>query len=168
MTRHPTPRLALAMLERFVPDSPSLTGDISEEFERRQSRTWLWWQVLAAIATTRLRRPDQFRPLQLVDLQPTDAQERSRRMSLRFPAVNLTASPLYGVGGLGLVTLALLLTVVMPGAWWVLLASILCGIVLGVGLIARHRSKMGSSVGSGLALDDRPSTPSTPARSPQQ
>ena len=145
MTRRPTPRLALAVLERFVADSSSLAGDISEEFERRQSRTWLWWQVLAAMTVAMLRRPHEIRPLQLVDLQPTDAQERSRRMSRRVGAVNLTASPLYGVGGLGLVALALLVTVVMPGAWWLLLASISCGIVLGVALIALHRCKTGSN-----------------------
>ena len=168
MTRPPTPRLALAVLERFVPDGRSLAGDLSEEFQRRRSRTWLWWQVLAAIAVGTLKRPDQIRPLQLVDLQPNDAQERSRQMSLRFEAVNLTASPLYGVGGLGLVALALLVTVVVPGAWWVLLASVVCGIALGVTLIGMHRCKMGSNDLSSLALNDPPSTKPTPARNPQR
>jgi len=81
--------------------------------------------------------------LRLVDLQPNDALERSRRMSLRFGTVNLTASPLPGVGGLGLVALAILVTMVMPGAWWALLASVLGGILLGVGMIARRRRQAG-------------------------
>jgi hypothetical protein len=35
-----------------------------------------------------------------------------------------------------------LVTVVVPGAWWVLLASILCGLLLGAALIAMHQRKM--------------------------
>lgn len=143
MTSRQPPRLALAVLECLVPDSSSLAGDLTEEFHRRQSRGWLWWQVIAAVAIAAFNRPDEIRPLRLVDLQPTDALERSRRMSLRSGPINLTASPLYGVGGLGLVALALLVTVVLPAAWWILLASIFGGIVLGVAMIARHRRKVG-------------------------
>jgi hypothetical protein len=141
MTSRQPPRLALAVLERLVPDSSSLAGDLIEEFCRRQSRRWLWWQVLTAIAIAPFKRADDIRPLRLVDLQPTDALERSRRMSLRFPPVNLTASPLYGVGGLGLVALALVVTVFEPAAWWLLLASIFGGIVLGVAMIATRRRR---------------------------
>lgn len=60
-------------------------------------------------------------------------------MSLRFRPVNLSASPLPGVGGLGLVVLAFLLTVVMPGAWWVLVVSALAGVLLGIVIITMHR-----------------------------
>lgn len=141
MTGQQPPRLALAVLERFVPDSASLAGDLVEGFQRRRSRGWLWWQVLAAIARARFKRPDEIRPLRLVDLQPGDAQERSRRMSLRFGPVNLTASPVYGVGGLGLVALVLLVTVVAPAAWWVLLVAALGGVVLGLAMIALHRRR---------------------------
>ena len=133
------PRLPLALLEWFVSDSTPLAGDLVEEFGRRRSLVWLWRQVLAAIATAAFARPDTIRPLRLVDLQPADAQERSRQMSVRFKSVNLSASPLPGVGGLGLVALSLLVSVVMPGAWWALLASTLAGIALGVVLIAMHR-----------------------------
>lgn len=142
MKNHEPPRLALAVLERFVPDSSSLAGDLIEEFHRRPSRPWLWRQVIAAVAITWFRRTDEIRPLQLVDLQPVDAAERARRMSLRFHAVNLTASPLHGVGGLGLVVLSVLLSVVVPGVWWLLLASIIAGVMFGVALIARNRRKV--------------------------
>jgi hypothetical protein len=84
---------------------------------------------------------DEIRPLKLVGLQPSDAAERSRRLSLRFRPVNLTASPLGGVGGLGLVCLALLVTLVMPGVWWLLLASLVGGVGLGVALIALRRPR---------------------------
>jgi hypothetical protein len=139
MTNREPPRLALELLERFGPDSAPLTGDLVEEFARRQSRTWFWWQVVAIIAIALFKRPDVIRPLQLVDLQPSDAAERSRRLAVRFHPVNLTASPLHGIGGLGLVALSLLLTMVIPGAWWLLLACMLAGVVLGIIMIAMHR-----------------------------
>jgi hypothetical protein len=138
MTNRHAPRLALALLERFVPDSAPLAGDLLEEFEHRLSSGWLWWQVMAAIASAWLERPVEIRPLRLVDLQPAEALERSRRVSLRFRPVNLSASPLPGTGGLGVVGLAFVLTMVMPGAWWVLLVSTLAGILLSIVIIAMH------------------------------
>jgi hypothetical protein len=146
MTRRPPSQLALALLERFVSDSTPLAGDLLEEFERHQSSAWLWWQVLAAIATASFNRPDDIRPLRLVDLQPADAVQRSRRMGLRSVPVNLSASPLDGVGGLGLVVLALLLTRVLPDAWWVLLASMVAGVLLGFLMIVMHRSRISQHV----------------------
>ena len=113
----PTPRLALALLERFVPDSEPLAGDLIEEFERRQSVLWFWWQVLGAVAAAWFAGDAEIRPLRLVDLQPVEALERTRRWCLRFRPVNMSASPVAGVGGLGLVVLASLLTVDMPAAY---------------------------------------------------
>jgi hypothetical protein len=139
MTSRQVPRFALMLLEHFVPDSGALAGDLIEEFESRQSSAWFWWQVLGAIAFASFDRPAEIRPLRLVDLQPADALERSRRISLRFRAVNVSASPLSGVGGLGLVALGFHLTIVMPGAWRLLLASILTGVLLGIALILLGR-----------------------------
>jgi hypothetical protein len=48
-----------------------------------------------------------------------------------------------GIGGLGLVILALLMTLVQPGAWWMLAAPVAAGILLGVILIARRRTARG-------------------------
>jgi hypothetical protein len=142
MTRHRVPRLALALLERLVPDSAPLAGDLVEELERRRSRVWFWWQVLAAIATTRLQRSGEIRPLRLVEFQPADAVERSRKWSVRFRPVNLAASPLPDVGGLGLVVLGFLLTSLAPGAWWLLLASTVPGALLGIAIIAIHAKSL--------------------------
>lgn len=130
------PRLALALLERLVPDSAPLAGDLVEEFERRQSRAWFWRQVLAASLTASFARSGEIRPLRLVDLQPADALERSRRWSLRFRPVNLGGS--VGVGGLGLAVLAVLVTLTVPGIWRLLLASTLAGVLVGIVLIARR------------------------------
>jgi uncharacterized protein (TIGR03435 family) len=138
----PMTSLAIALLERIVPDSEALAGDLLEQFEHRRSQLWLWGQVLAAVATALLDRSDDIRPLKLVDLQPADAIERSRQLSLQRMEVNLTASPLHGAGGLTLVFLAVLLTQVASVFWWVLLASMSAGIVLGVALIARHRTRL--------------------------
>ena len=138
MTRRHAPRLPLALLEHLVADSGPLAGDLIEEFERRQSRIWLWWQVLAAIASAWLEQPSEVRPLHLVDLQPADAVERSRRLNGRTRAVNLSASPLPGIGGIGLVILAFLVTMVAPAAWWALLASTLAGVLVAITLIRKH------------------------------
>jgi hypothetical protein len=143
MTMRKPPRLALALLERLVPGGAFLAGDLTEEYQRRQSRSWLWWEVLAAIAIAWCKRPDEIRPLRLVDLQPDEAVERTRRIALRFEPINLTASPLHGIGGLGIAALALLMTRVMPAAWWLLVGSMPAGVVLGVVMIATHRSRVG-------------------------
>jgi hypothetical protein len=80
-------------------------------------------------------RTAEIRPLHLVELQPADAVDRWRRLSLQFPPVNLSGSPVAGVGGLALVTLACLMTRVAPAAWWLLLASALAGAALAVVMI---------------------------------
>ena len=141
-TRHP-PRSALALLERLVPGSASLAGDLIEDYEQRPSRWRVWREVLWAIAKTRFERSDEIRPLRLVDLQPSDAIERTRQRQGYLKPVNMTASPLDGVGGAGLAVLLLLMTAVMPAMWWLFAASIVAGLVLGVVMIARHRNSGG-------------------------
>lgn len=144
MTRRLAPRTPIALLERLVPDSGPLAGDLVEEFDRRQSVLWLWWQVVVAIAALFFEAPVEIRPLRLVDEQPIDAMERTARWNRRFRTVNLGASPIPGVGGLGLLVLCVLVTFVMPGAWWALLGSTVAGVALGCALIARHDPASGS------------------------
>ena len=131
---------AIALLERFAPDRDALVGDLLEEFERRRSLRWLWSQVLAAAASALLDRSDEIRPLKLVDLQPVDAIERSRRLSLQAMQVNVTPSPLHGVGAVTLAVVVGVLAEVASQLWWVVLASLVVGTSLGVLLIRRHRS----------------------------
>jgi hypothetical protein len=100
----------------------------------------VWREVLAAIATRRPHDHDEeIRPLHLVDLQPTDAIDRTRDTFLRPRQVNLSASPLAGAGGITIVVLALVATLFMPGVWWLLAAAFVAGIGLGVVLIALRR-----------------------------
>jgi hypothetical protein len=131
------------MLERVLPDGPAIAGDLTEEFERGRSRAWFWWQALAAVAIASFGSRDEIRPLRLVDLQPNDAQQRTRRLMLRVAPVNLTASPLPGIGGLGIVLLAALVSLTVPAVWLVHLASVLAGILLGLGIIALERRRVG-------------------------
>ena len=135
---HPS-NLALALLDRFVSDDV-LTGDLIEEFQVRRSRLWLWRQVLGAIVFAPFRRPREVRPLVLVDGRATTIVS-SRRPAARRPPINLTASPLPGVGGLTLVVLLLVLTAVAPQIWWVAVAAAGGGVLLGVVRIVLHRSR---------------------------
>ena len=147
MKPHHAPRFALGVLRYLVAASGPLEGDLLEEYELRRSRMWFYWQVLAAIWLEFRSQPEIVRPLQLVDLQPSDAVERSRKLSLAFRPVNLTASPVYGAGGLGLVMLSLLMSLVVPAVWVALAASMLAGVALGVVMIVLHRGSAARRAG---------------------
>ncbi|HEY1305636.1 MAG TPA: TIGR03435 family protein [Vicinamibacterales bacterium] len=138
--REAVPSFAIAVLERLVPDSDALAGDLLEEFNCRRSLTWLGLQVLSAATTAYLHRSDEIRPLKLVDLQPVDAIERSRRLTMQTMQAPVTPSPLHGVGGVTLAVVVVVLAEVASLLWWVVLASIIAGTILGVLLIRRHRS----------------------------
>jgi hypothetical protein len=53
--------------------------------------------------------------------------------------INISGIPVAGVGGLGLVAMAFLVSWVMPAAWWLMVAGVSGGIVVGAVLVlARH------------------------------
>jgi hypothetical protein len=143
MTTREPPRLALALLDWLVPDSGEMAGDLIEAYEQRPSPWWVWREVLAAIAFAWRNPAEDIRPLRLVDLQPAEAIERTRRFDRREKPVSPTASPLAGISGLTTAVLALLMTLVMPSAWWLFGASLLAGAALGLFMIARRRSRVG-------------------------
>lgn len=138
MTTRQTPRLALRLLRRYVPDNEPLAGDILEEFADGRSHLWLWWQVVAAVATALIRRDGVIRPLQLVDQQPLDALQRTLQWHRRrrVAVVGLT-EPL--PAGLGLVILGGLVTALAPIVWLALLATFAGGVALAGVLVAAHR-----------------------------
>lgn len=131
-TPHP-PKRAAWLLERLSGDNEPLIGDLHEEFARRQSAWWFWRQVLAVAINRPFRRPCGIRPLRLLDDDPICSTLGQRAAAPR--SINLTASPVPGIGGLGLAVLAGLVTTVRPEAWWLLAGSVLGGIALGIVLI---------------------------------
>ncbi len=132
MTPHRPSPAANKLLDRLALENEPLAGDLREEFARRQSEWWLWRQLITASAITALRgsRPTR---LQLLDAAPPAPEPFRRR------TVNLSASPLPSIGGLGLFALLLLTTLVAPEIWWLWLGTVLAGILLGGVLIVRHR-----------------------------
>jgi hypothetical protein len=124
MTQRRPPRLAVALLHRFSAD-PALIGDVLEEYEQRRSRPWLWRQVTAAVAVNLSGRAREAQPH-------------------RWKPVSLTAAPRgSAVGGLGLVALAVLISLVLPQAWWLLAIGAAGGIGLGAArVIINHRREL--------------------------
>ncbi len=137
------PKLALALLNRFGPDDEALAGDLAEEFAAGRSRLWFWKQTLLAVFDASFRGEHEIRPLRLVeDESPLGSiGARSAARPQRWKPVNITASPIAGVGGLGLVTLGALVTLVAPQVWWIVACGMAAGVALGVGrvLTARRR-----------------------------
>jgi hypothetical protein len=134
------PRLAVALLRRFLSDDEALAGDLLEEFSRRPSRLWLWRQLVGAIIVVAVRQRralEDVRPLKLVD-ERRSALAPYDRSPLK-PFVNLTASPVHGTGGLGILSLIVLTTVISPGVWSLVVTGLLAGVVVGGIRILRAR-----------------------------
>jgi hypothetical protein len=145
------PRLAAYLLRRCLPQNEPLVGDLLEEFDRRQSRLWFWWQVLAAIAVATFRRPEDVRPLHLVDeritpLVPRPTVPMASRIGMNGGLI-LTASPIRGIGGLGIATLLLVMTVLRPATWSLALLALAAGLLFGGLRIIYMRRR--------TAIDDR-------------
>ena len=108
------PRVAITLLQSFCRDE-ALVGDIVEEYERRGSRSWLWRQVAVAVM---FGLPYGLR--------------RSTRAGARMPMP---------IGGLGVLGVAMLITFVAPGAWWLIGVGIAGGTILAFLLVARRRNQ---------------------------
>ena len=136
MTKRHPPRVALWLLNRILPVGDPLTGDLVEEFGRRGSRLWFWRQTAGAVLARRERNRRPVAPLGLAE-EPIDGLSAVDRP---VRTVNMTASPIYGIGGLGLVALATLVSIMSPGSWLVALVIVLTGLVLG-GVLAYVRAR---------------------------
>jgi hypothetical protein len=64
--------------------------------------------------------------------------------------INMSGIPVNGIGGLGLVAGAVLMTVVLPAAWWLLVVGAAGGVILGAVMVVARRSQ----VSSGPSGDD--------------
>jgi hypothetical protein len=168
MKKRSPPRLALALLDRFGPQDDILAGDLVEEFERGRSRRWFWRQALLAAASGTARDDREVRPLRLLeDDSPAGLigpRRHPRRADIRRP-VNITASPVAGVGGLGLAILLALVTWIVPQFWWIIAVTVAAGIAAGALMLAakRHRIATHPAAASTMlltreAVDDRSSS----------
>jgi hypothetical protein len=109
------PTIAVAVLHLFCRDE-ALVGDILEEYETRRSRAWLWRQVGAAVT---------------FNLPYGTVRHERRSPTMRMP-----------IGGLTFVILVSLVTIVAPGAWWLVAIGAAGGVVLAVVLVAVARRRL--------------------------
>lgn len=152
-------RLGLALLERLGNRNEALAGDLVEGFQLTRSHPWFWRQVLWAIVTGSFRRPSEIRPLRLVEFpswQPATADFAANRRALQTHG--LAASPIEGVGGIGITALVLLTVLVSPSELTIVAAGVLLGIALGVAriLFGRRTALAGSPTGV-ILFDPSPS-----------
>jgi hypothetical protein len=132
--KHP-PRIALALLHRFVNDE-ALTGDLVEQYHASGSRSRFWWQALGAVSRNMWRRPDEATLLRLIDEQSGMYPRQPVRLEEHHRQINLATTPVgAAVGGLGVVALGVFLTMLMPELWWVMGATAVAGVLLGVCLV---------------------------------
>lgn len=136
MKRSHPPKLALTLLHRYVPDNDPLVGDLVEEFAAGRSRVWFWRQALTAIAIHAARPRDREHPLGLA----ASAVPPVPHVAPLPRSVNLAASPLPGIGGLGLVALGVIVAIARPNAWWIFVPALAGGVLLGVVLIMLRRA----------------------------
>lgn len=127
------PRLAVALLQRFLHHNEPLAGDLLEGFAAKQSRLWFWRQVLLAIVFDRWKPRNGERPLGLMENTTFTPGARAREVDWR--RINLTASPLPDIGGLGLVALGAIVAVARPTVLWMFLPALLGGVVLGLTMV---------------------------------
>lgn len=132
MTGPTPPRLARTLLNRLALDNEPLAGDLLEEFRRRQSKVWLWRQVIAALAMQALYAPHPPVSLNLEPVDPVVAEWLMSKRLYKRKRVNLTGTGVEGIGGLTLVMLSVMMTTVIPAIWWFVFGGITAGVALGV------------------------------------
>ena len=62
----------------------------------------------------------------------------------RQVSINISAIPVAGIGGLGLVAMATVVSVFFPAIGWMMAAGVASGVLLGAGLVAYRRVRKGS------------------------
>ena len=141
MKNSPLTRLALALVQRLAHRNEPLAGDLIEEFQRRQCGLWLSGQLLAALAMGAFRQPRAPVALNLTGIDPIVAEWLMDRALGSRRRINLTGTPIEGVGGLSLMTLGFLMSTVVPAVWWFVFAGIVSGIGLGAAKVLTRRNR---------------------------
>lgn len=133
------PRFARALLNRLALDNEPLAGDLIEEFQRRQSRIWLWQQLLHAFVRQALFAPHPPVSLKLQPFDPIVAQWLMEKRLEKKRRINLTGSGVEGIGGLTMVILGFMISMVVPAIWWFVVGGIFAGLICGFGLVKLQR-----------------------------
>lgn len=133
MTSSQPPKLAVALLDRFVGD-PALIGDLIEEFRERRSRVWFWQQTLHAMLIDSFRGMRDDRPLRLGTSASVFPLTSVRAVSCdrRIP----------GIDSLQLIGAGVLMTAMLPDLWWFVLYGVSSGAVLGVAMVIIRRRRL--------------------------
>jgi hypothetical protein len=144
MTTSDPPRVAAALLRRFLADDEPLAGDLLEGFAARQSRLWFWRQVLLALVIRWSRQRAARSPLGLAEHASFAPAERWQNAEPR--RINLTASPLPDVGGLGLVAFGVIVAMAGPGVLLIFLPAVVGGVACGLSMaLIRRRALLSTS-----------------------
>jgi hypothetical protein len=133
------PRLAHALLNRLALDNEPLAGDLLEEFHRRQSRVWLWRQLLYAFVRQALYAPHPPVALQLEPFDPVVAEWLMEKRLEKKRRVNLTGTGVEGIGGLTMVILGFMVSMVVPAIWWFVVGGMFAGLLCGLALVKTHQ-----------------------------
>ena len=108
------PSVAVALLQLFCRDE-ALGGGGVEEYDTRRSRSWLLRQVAMAVVFNL--------PYGMI---------RRERQTAKLPMP---------IGGISFVVFVALITVVAPGAWWLVAMGAAGGVLLAVILVAMARRR---------------------------
>lgn len=139
MKRDDLPAFTTVLLSFVASENPALAGDLAEDYRAGRSRRWLWMQLIGAVPVAAWgkwrSRPTVVR---LVTETPFDRPDRA--IGLLDPAlINLTGTNVRSVGGLSLLVMVVLTTIVMPQTWSFAAAGLAGGVVLGIVLVRRRR-----------------------------
>ena len=140
MTKHEPSERALAVLNRLALDNPPLAGDLLEEFRRgNRSPLWLWHQLLQAMLRKELYAPHPPVALNLTPIDPIVAEWLMAKRLYKPKRVSLTGTGIEGIGGLTMVILGFMVTMVIPAIWWFVVGGLAAGAVCGVMMVKLQR-----------------------------
>jgi hypothetical protein len=132
MTAPTLPRFADTLVARLALDNEPLAGDLVEEFHRRQSRLWLWRQLIVALLMQALYAPHPPVALNLTPVDPVVAEWLMSKRLYKRKTVSLTGTGIEGIGGLTMVMLGVMMSMVVPAIWWFVMGGIGAGVLLGL------------------------------------